>query len=85
LTSANLNLDIGMLENKAQDTNQDGDITQDQITNVLLLPPKGSANTIPIPSMPTKASQHVVTQESSNSKSKRHIRDVSSKLIINDN
>ena len=72
--TANLNLDIDMLEN-----NQDGDIT-----NVLLLPPKGSANTIPIPSMPTKQSQHMVTQESSNSKSKRHIRDVSSKLIIND-
>jgi len=77
--TANLNLDIGMLENKVQDNNQDGDIT-----NVLLLPPKGSANTIPIPSMPTKQSQHVVTQESSNSKSKRHIRDVSSKLIINE-
>jgi hypothetical protein len=72
--TANLNLDIGMLEN-----NQDGDIT-----NVLLLPPKGSPNTIPIPSIPTKQSQHIGTQESSNSKSKRHIRDVSSKLIIND-
>ena len=44
--TANLNLDIGMVESKARDNNQDGDITQDQITNVLLLPPKGSANTL---------------------------------------
>lgn len=72
--TTNLNLDIDMLEN-----NHDGDVT-----NILLLPAKGGTNTIPIPSIPTKQSQHVVTQESSNSKSKRHIGEVSSKLIIND-
>lgn len=70
----NLNLDIGILSN-----NQDGDTA-----NVLLLPAKGSANTIPIPSVPTKPSQNILTQESSNSKSKRYIGEVSSKLIINE-
>jgi len=74
-----------MLENKK---NKMSGIEDGDITNILLLPAKGSANTIPIPSMPTKQSQHMVTnnitQESSNSKSKRHIREVSSKLIINE-